>query len=139
MTLPLANIKILDLTRALAGPFCAMVLGDLGADVVKVEPLPAGDLTRAWTPFDHGESCFFLSVNRNKRSLAVDFRNPRGLETLRRLAGQVDVVLENFKPGSVQAMGLDYDTLKKHNPGLIYGSITGYGNSGPYGNWAGLD
>lgn len=139
MSLPLVKIKVLDLTRALAGPFCSMVLGDLGADVIKVEPLPAGDLTRAWAPFDHGESCFFLSVNRNKRGLAVDFRNPKGLELLRRMARQVDVVVENFKPGSVEAMGLDYDTLRKDNPGLIYGSITGYGSSGPYGSWAGLD
>ena len=139
MSLPLAGIKVLDLTRALAGPFCSMVLGDLGADVIKVEPLPAGDLTRAWVPFDHGESCFFLSVNRNKRSLAVDFRNPEGLEALRRIAAQVDVVVENFKPGSVEAMGLDYDTLKKDNPRLIYGSITGYGAGGPYSDWAGFD
>lgn len=139
MTLPLAGIKVLDLTRALAGPFCAMILGDLGADVAKVEPLPAGDMTRAWAPFDHGTSCFFLSINRNKRSLAVDFRKPEGLETIRRIAREVDVVVENFRPGAVEAMGLDYAALKKDNPTLIYGSITGYGGSGPYGNWAGFD
>jgi formyl-CoA transferase len=139
MDLPLQGIKVLDLTRALAGPFCTMILGDMGADVVKVEPLPEGEMVRGWGPYHQGISCFFLSINRNKRSLAVDFRQPGGLETLRRMAANADVVVENFKPGAVEAMGLDFATLKADNPRLIYGSITAFGSSGPYGSWPGLD
>jgi len=139
MTLPLEGLRVIDLTRALAGPFCTMILGDLGADVVKIEPAIAGDMLRSWGPFDHGISVYYLSVNRNKRSLAVDFRSALGLELIRKLAATADIVVENFKPGAVEDMRLDYDTLKKDNPRLIYASITGFGRSGPYGGWPGVD
>lgn len=139
MPLPLQSIRVLDLTRALSGPFCTMILGDLGADVIKVEPTPDGEMIRAWGPFHGGIGVFYLSVNRNKRSLAVDFRDPRGLELLRRLAGEVDVLVENFKPGTPENLGLDYETLRAKNPKLVYGSITGFGRDGPYGTWPGFD
>jgi formyl-CoA transferase len=139
MSLPLEAIRVLDLTRALSGPFCSMILGDLGADVIKVEPAPEGEMIRDWGPFHEGIGVFYLSVNRNKRSLAVDFRDPKGLELLRRIASQVDVLVENFKPGTTNRMGIDYDTLKVKNPRLIYASITGFGSDGPYGTWPGFD
>ena len=104
MPLPLENIKVLDLTRAAAGPFCTMILGDLGADVVKVEPTPKGDMTRLLGPYDHGIGVYYLSINRNKRCLGIDFRNEDGLETLRRMAVKADVVVENFKPGTADDM-----------------------------------
>ncbi|HEY5700831.1 MAG TPA: CaiB/BaiF CoA-transferase family protein [Gammaproteobacteria bacterium] len=139
MPLPLQSIRVLDLTRALSGPFCTMILGDLGADVIKVEPTPGGEMIRAWGPFHEGIGVFYLSINRNKQSLAVDFRDPRGLALLQKIAGQVDVLVENFKPGTPQTLGLDYDTLKQKNPRLVYGSITGFGRDGPYGTWPGFD
>ena len=116
---PLAGIRVLDLTRALAGPFCTMILGDLGAEVIKVEPTPDGEMIRAWGPFDRGIGVYYLSVNRNKRSLALDFRNPEGLRLLRGLAAEVDVVVENFKPGTVEAMEMTYDALLPANPRKI--------------------
>ena len=136
---PLAGIRVLDLTRALAGPFCTMILGDFGADVIKVEPTPDGEMIRAWGPFDRDIGVYYLSVNRNKRSLALDFRNPDGLRLLRRLATQVDVLVENFKPGTVEAMEMTYDALMPANPRMIYASITGFGRDGPYGTWSGFD
>ena len=139
MPLPLENIKVLDLTRAAAGPFCTMILGDLGADVVKVEPTPKGDMTRLLGPYDHGIGVYYLSINRNKRCLGVDFRNEDGLKTLRRMAVKADVVVENFKPGTADDMGLGYDDVKALNPRVIYGSISGLGRTGPYGTWPGLD
>lgn len=139
MALPLETVKVLDLTRALAGPFCTMILGDMGAEVIKVEPAPNGEMIRGWAPFDRGIGVYYLSVNRNKKSLAVDFRNPKAMGLLRRLAEQADVLVENFKPGSTAEMGLDYDSLKPVNPKLIYASITGFGSEGPYGHWPGYD
>ena len=139
MTLPLHDIRVLDLTRALAGPFCTMCLGDFGADVVKVESAPQGDMTRVWPPHDRGISTYSLSTNRNKRDLAVNFRDPRGLALLQRLGRQADVVVENFKPGRADELGLGYDDLRQDNPGLIYASITGFGSDGPYGEWPGFD
>ncbi len=125
MALPLNDIRVLDLTRALAGPYCTMILADLGADVIKVEPTPAGEMCRGWGPFDRGHGVYFTSVNRNKKSLAIDFRNPAAIELLQKIAGDVDVLVENFKPGATRDMGLDYERLKGINPGLIYASITG--------------
>lgn len=139
MPLPLESIRVLDLTRALSGPFCTMILGDLGADVIKVEPLPDGEMIRAWGPFHEGIGTFFLSVNRNKRSLAVNFRDPEGLDLIRRLAREVDVLVENFKPGTPENMGIDYERVRPDNPGLVYASITGFGREGPYGSWPGFD
>lgn len=137
-TLPLAGIRVLDLTRALAGPFCTMILGDLGADVIKVEPT-GGDMIRNWGPFDRGTSAYYLSGNRNKRGIAVNFRDPRALDMLRSLAVQCDVVAENFRPGAVEAMGLGYETLAELNPRLIYASVTGFGRTGPAGGRPGFD
>ncbi|MFQ5520675.1 MAG: CaiB/BaiF CoA transferase family protein, partial [Candidatus Methylomirabilia bacterium] len=139
MRLPLDNIRVLDLTRALAGPFCTMILGDLGADVIKVEPLPDGDMVRAWGPFDRGIGVYYLSVNRNKRSLALSFHHSEGVATLRELARNIDVVVENFKPGVTEEIGLGYETLRGDNARLIYASITGFGHDGPYGQWPGFD
>jgi crotonobetainyl-CoA:carnitine CoA-transferase CaiB-like acyl-CoA transferase len=136
---PLSGIRVLDVTRAAAGPFCTMILGDLGADVVKAEPFPGGDLLRAFGPFDEGEGAYFLSINRNKRSLAIDFRSPEGRALLRRLALQADVLVENFKPDVAREIGIDYASLREENPKLIYASISGFGAQGPYGGWPGVD
>ena len=137
-SLPLTGVRVLDLTRALAGPFCTMILGDLGADVIKVEPI-GGDMIRQWGPFDRGTSAYYLSGNRNKRAMAVDFRNPRALELLRSMALHCDVVVENFRPGAAQAMGLDHDTLVERNERLIHASVTGFGRTGPAGDRPGFD
>jgi crotonobetainyl-CoA:carnitine CoA-transferase CaiB-like acyl-CoA transferase len=136
--LPLAGIRVLDLTRALAGPFCTMILADLGADVVKVEPL-GGDMIRNWGPFDRGTSAYYLSGNRNKRGIALNFRDPRALQLLRRLAGRSDVIAENFRPGAMESMGLAYESLVEENPGLVYAGITGFGRTGPAGQRPGFD
>jgi crotonobetainyl-CoA:carnitine CoA-transferase CaiB-like acyl-CoA transferase len=136
---PLAGLRVIDLTRALSGPFCSMILADLGADVVKVEPLPNGEMSRAWGPFDHGVSAYFLSTNRNKRNLAVDFRKPEGLALIRELAVNTDIVVENFKPGTMEEMGLGYSTLSVESPRLIMASISGFGSTGPAGQWPGFD
>jgi crotonobetainyl-CoA:carnitine CoA-transferase CaiB-like acyl-CoA transferase len=135
----LQGIKVIDLTRALSGPFCAMVLADLGADVVKVETGPHGDMSRAWGPFDRGISTYYLSCNRNKRGLCIDMRDPRGLDAVKRLIDGADVVLENFKPGTMEKMGLGYDVLRERNPGLVMASISGFGDSGPLKDWPGFD
>jgi len=136
---PLSGLVVLDLTRALSGPFCTMILGDLGADVIKVEPLPGGDMIRQWGPFDKDISVYYLSANRNKKGIGVDFRQPKGLDVIRQLAGKADIVVENFKPGTMEAMGLDYTTLAQQHPRLIMASISGFGRSGPASGWAGFD
>jgi len=128
----LDGIKVLDFTRVLAGPFASMMLGDLGAEVVKVEP-PAGDESRTWPPIlERGESGYFMILNRNKRSVTLNLKEERGREIARRLGARADVVLENFTPGVVRKLGIDYDTFKKQNPGLVYCSISGFGQDGPY-------
>lgn len=137
--LPLAGIRVVDLSRALAGPFCSMILADLGADVVKVEPSPEGEMIRRWGPFKEGISVYYLSVHRNKRSLAVNFRDARGLELIRDMIDRADVVLENFKPGVMREMHMDYAALAEPHPRLVFASITGFGSSGPYGDWPGVD
>ena len=136
---PLAGIRVLDLTRALSGPFATMVLGDLGATVVKVEPADGGDMTRAWGPFAAGQSTYYLSANRSKLSLALDFRHPEGLATIRRMVKASHVLIENFRPGVAQAMGLGYEALRPVNPALVYASISGYGSTGPARDWPGFD
>jgi crotonobetainyl-CoA:carnitine CoA-transferase CaiB-like acyl-CoA transferase len=129
---PLTGIRVVDLTRALAGPYCTLVLGDLGADVVKVEQPGSGDDTRAWgPPFIGEESSYFLSINRNKKSITLDLKHPAGLEVLRRLVGWADVLVENFRPGTMARFGLDDQGARALNPRLIYCAISGYGQSGP--------
>jgi len=140
MRLALAGLKVLDLSRALSGPFSTMILADLGAEVIKVEPLPDGDMTRGWGPIDRENiSVYYLSANRNKEGIAVNFRDPKGLDLVRRLAAESDVVIENFKVGTMESMGLGYEVLAKTNPRLIMGSISGFGRKGPAKGWAGFD
>jgi crotonobetainyl-CoA:carnitine CoA-transferase CaiB-like acyl-CoA transferase len=140
MRLALAGLKVLDLSRALSGPFSTMILADLGAEVIKVEPLPDGDMTRGWGPIDRENiSVYYLSANRNKEGIAVNFRDPKGLDLVRRLAAESDVVIENFKVGTMESMGLGYEALAKTNPRLIMGSISGFGRKGPAKGWAGFD
>ncbi len=143
MTTPLAGLKVLELARILAGPWAGQTLADLGADVVKVEA-PAGDDTRAWgPPFierpDDRSAAYFHSCNRGKRSIALDFRTEEGRETVRRLVKDADVLVENFKLGGLAKYGLDYDSLRRINPRLVYCSITGFGQTGPYAPRAGYD
>ncbi|MDQ3428506.1 MAG: CoA transferase [Actinomycetota bacterium] len=126
--LPLEGLKVLDLSRVLAGPYTTMSLADLGADVLKIEHPERGDDTRHWgPPFAGGESAYFLSVNRNKRSIGVDLKTEEGLERVKRLAAGADVVIENWKRGALEGMGLGYEALKEENTGLVYCSITGFG------------
>ena len=138
-SLPLSGMRVLDLSRALAGPFCSLILGDLGAEVIKVEALPDGDMSRTWGPFQDGESAYYLSCNRNKRGIAVDFRSEAGRSLLRSMALQCDVLVENFRPGTLTDMGLDPDSLRIANPRLIIASISGFGSGGPLGNRPGFD
>lgn len=137
--LPLEGLRVVDLSRLVAGPFCTTILGDLGADIIKVEGLPDGDLSRESPPFDHGEGVYFLSINRNKRSVAIDLRAPGGLDVVRELTDHADVFIENFKPGTAEQMGLAYDVLAARNPRLIYASVSGFGQTGPYGPLPGVD
>lgn len=137
---PLGDVKVLDLSRVLAGPYCSMMLGDMGADVIKVERPGAGDDTRHWGPPEAGgEAAYYLCVNRNKRSIAVDLKREEGREIIRRLAAQSDILIENYKVGTLPKMGLGYEDLKKVNPRLIYCSITGFGQNGPYKDKPGYD
>jgi len=137
---PLDGIRVLDLTRVVAGPYCAMFLGDLGAEVVKVEQPGAGDDTRGWgPPFTGGESAYYLCINRNKKSITLDLKSTEGVELLRQLAKAADVVIENFRPGTMERLGLGEKELRKLNPRLIYGSLTGFGADGPMSDWPGYD
>ncbi len=136
----LSDIRIIDLTRVLAGPFCTMMLGDLGADVIKIENPDGGDDTRRWgPPYTHGEAAYFLSANRNKRSLTLNLKAPEGQAILREMIRQGDVLVENFRTGTLARWGLTYDTLQELRPGLIYATITGYGTTGPDADRAGYD
>jgi crotonobetainyl-CoA:carnitine CoA-transferase CaiB-like acyl-CoA transferase len=139
LMLPLEGVRVLDLSRLLAGPFCTTILGDLGADIIKIEALPAGDLYRSAAPFHNGESVSFLSINRNKRSVGIDLRKPGGLDLVRTIAEKADVIVENFKPGTMEEMQLSYEALFARNPRLIYASISGFGRTGPYGKLPGVD
>jgi len=139
---PLHGIRVLDLSRVLAGPYCTMVLGDLGADVIKVES-PDGDETRAWGPpfvgSAGGESAYYLCVNRNKRGIVVDFKTAEGRDIISRLIKQSDVLVENFRPGSLARFSLDFESAFALNPNLIYCSITGFGGTGPWRDKPGYD
>ena len=128
----LSDIKVLDLTRVLAGPYATMLLADLGAEIIKIEQPEKGDDSRAYGPYKNGESAYFMSLNRNKESLTLNLKTPEGKEILKSLVKQVDVLVENFRPGTMEKLGLGYEVLKEINPRLIYASSTGYGQTGPY-------
>ena len=139
MALPLEGVRVLDLTNVMAGPYCTMVLGDMGAEVVKVEAFPDGDTSRRFDPQVNGESYCFAVLNRNKKSLAVDLKNPRGKEIALALAKRADIVAENFRPGVVKKLGLDYEAIRALNPAVVYASMSGFGQTGPYGRKGGFD
>jgi crotonobetainyl-CoA:carnitine CoA-transferase CaiB-like acyl-CoA transferase len=137
---PLDGITVLDLTRVLSGPYCTMLLADMGARVIKVEQPGKGDDTRAWgPPFLEGESAYFLSINRNKESVTLDFKHAEGRAVLDRLVAKADVLVENFRPGTLARLGLDYPTLSARYPRLVYCSISGFGHSGPRSAQPGYD
>jgi crotonobetainyl-CoA:carnitine CoA-transferase CaiB-like acyl-CoA transferase len=139
-TTPLHGITVLDLTRVLSGPYCTMLLADMGARVVKVEQPGRGDDTRGWgPPFQQGESAYFLSVNRNKESITIDFKQPEGHAILERLISQADVLVENFRPGTLTKLGLDYAAIASRFPHLVYCSISGFGQTGPRRREPGYD
>jgi crotonobetainyl-CoA:carnitine CoA-transferase CaiB-like acyl-CoA transferase len=141
---PLRGVRVIDLTKVLAGPLCTQYLGDMGADVIKVEP-PEGDDTRRWPPFyedpdtEETTGTVFLSVNRNKRSLAINLKSPDGLQIVRKLIATADVLIESNSTGVMERLGLNYESLKKENPRLVYCSISGFGRSGPLKNAKGYD
>lgn len=140
MQCPLEDVKVLDLSHALAGPFCSTLLGDFGAQVIKLEVPGAGDISRAWgPPFYDSESAYFVNLHRNKKSIEVDLKHPQGKELFFRLVEQCDVVLENFRVGTLQKLGIDYEQGRSRNPGIIYCSVSGFGQSGPYKDRAALD
>lgn len=136
---PLTGIRVLEVGNFMAGPFCGMQLADLGADVIKVETPDGGDMVRSTAPFVNGESSNFIRLNRNKRSVALDLKEPRGKEIFRRLAKSADVVIENLRPGAMARLGLDYTQLHGLNPRLIYVAASGWGQDGPLAQLAGLD
>lgn len=136
---PLTGVRVLDLTRVLAGPFCTMLLGDMGAEVIKIEEPGKGDDTRRWPPFTGGEATYFMSVNRGKQSVTLNLKAPEGLAILKRLAARSDVLVENFRPGTMERLGLGHRALARLNPRLVYCSISGFGESGPEAHRPGYD
>ena len=144
---PLENLRVLDISRALAGPYCCMMLGDLGADVIKVELPERGDESRNWgppfvgEPYEAypGESAYFMAINRSKRSITINLKSSEGQQIIKRLAGESDVFVENYRTGTLEKMGLGYEDLRVLNPRLIYCSISGYGRNGPYAERPGYD
>lgn len=140
MTGPLHQLKIIDLSRVLAGPYCTMILGDLGADVIKIESVDFGDETRSWgPPFVEGESAYYLCANRNKKGITLNLKAPQGLEILKKLVSDADVVVQNFKPGTLERLGFGYEEMKKVNEGIILASISGFGSTGPDSHLPGYD
>jgi formyl-CoA transferase/CoA:oxalate CoA-transferase len=138
--LPLDDVKILDLTHALAGPFCSTMLADFGAQVIKLEPPGAGDIARGWgAPLPGGETAYFVSLHRGKRGIVIDLKKPEGKELFFKLVEQSDVVLENYRVGALARLGLDYEAARKRNPAIIYCSVSGFGQDGPYRDRAALD
>jgi len=136
---PLDGLRVIDLTRVVAGPYCTMMLGDMGAEVLKIEEPTHGDDSRAWAPFIEGTGSFFLALNRSKKSVALDLKSPDGADALRRLVETADVLIENFRPGSLAELGFDYQATASLNPRLIYCSISGYGQTGPAAPLPGYD
>ena len=128
---PLSGIRVLDFTRVLAGPAASLALADLGAEVIKIEPPGSGDDTRTFPPMREGESHYFLAINRGKKSIVIDLKDPAGLQLAKDLAAKCDILIENYRPGVMNRLGLGYDALKAINPALIYCAISGYGMTGP--------
>jgi len=139
MAFPLDGVKVLDLTTVMAGPYCTMVLGDMGAEVIKVENFPEGDASRRFDPKVNDESYCYAVLNRNKKSLALNMKEPRGKEIFMKLAAEADIITENFRPGVVRRLGIDYEAVRKVNPKVIYASMSGFGQTGPYGRKGGFD
>ena len=131
VSLSLDGVRVLDLSRVLAGPFCAMLLADMGADVIKVEDTATGDESRTWPPHKDGESAAFLVINRNKRDITLDLKTPEGVDVVKRLVRRADVLIENFRTGTMESFGLGYETLAELHPGLIYCAVSAYGRTGP--------
>jgi len=137
---PLKGVRVIDLTRIIAGPYCSMILGDLGAEIIKVEQPKIGDESRAWgPPWVQEMSAYFISINRSKKSLTLNLKHPQGIEILKSLARNADVLLENFRPGTMEEMGVGYEVLRGMNPRLVYCDMTGYGVDGPYRDKPGVD
>jgi crotonobetainyl-CoA:carnitine CoA-transferase CaiB-like acyl-CoA transferase len=139
MTYALEGVTVLDVSRVLAGPYCAMMLGDMGADVLKVEEPDGGDESRTWPPFVAGEASGYLSMNRNKRNMTLNLKTPEAQEILKRLVARADVLIENFRTGTMESFGLGYDVLQRINPRLIYCAVSVFGRSGPYKDKAGYE
>ncbi len=136
---PLEGLKVIDLTHVMAGPTCTLMLADMGADVIKVEKIPGGDDTRRGLPMIDGEAASFMMVNRNKRGIVLDLKTAGGKRVLKHLLADADVVVENYRPGTLARLGFDYEELRKGNPGLIYCALSGFGRTGPYGHRGGFD
>lgn len=133
MSMPLSGIRILDLSQLLAGPYGTMIMADLGAEVIKIEKPGGGDLGRGMPPhFFHGESVYFISINRNKKSMTLDLKAKEGLDIFYRMVGESDVVYDNFRPGVLEKLRIDYETLQRVNPRIISCSVSGYGQTGPF-------
>ncbi len=136
---PLEGIKVIELGHIMAGPVCGRMLADLGADVIKVERVPDGDPTRQYAPYIDGESAAYMMINRNKRGIAVDLKRPEGVTLVRRLLRHADVLIENYRTGALDRLGLGYDSVRQHNPGLVWCEISGFGRTGPYADIGGFD
>lgn len=137
---PLDGLKVIDLSRVLAGPYCTMILGDMGAEVIKIESVDTGDETRGWgPPFIEGESAYYLCANRNKQGITLNLKSGKGIEILQKLVSEADVVVENFKPGTLKRLGFGYEEMQKVNKGIILASISGFGSTGRYSHLPGYD
>jgi len=139
MALPLEGVKVLDFTAVMAGPYCTLMLADMGADVTKIETFPEGDGSRRFEPKVNDESYCFAVLNRNKKSIALDMKQPQGKEIFMQLAVNADIIVENYRPGVTRKLGIDYNAVKTVNPGIIYASISGFGQTGPYSKKGGFD
>lgn len=139
MSLPLDGVKVLDFTAIMAGPYCTLMLADMGADVTKIETFPEGDGSRRFEPKVNDESYCFAVLNRNKKSVALDMKQAEGKDIFLKLAKEADIIVENFRPGVTKKLGIDYEAIRKVNPGIIYASISGFGQTGPYGKKGGFD
>ena len=139
MSKALEGLRVLDLTRVLAGPYATMLLGDMGADIIKIEAVGHGDDSRQFGPYVNGESAYFMSINRNKKSITMNLKNPEAIETFKEMVKKADVVVENFRPGTMEKLGIGYEALKEINPSIIYAAASGFGHTGPYSKRAAYD